>query len=45
VTFAYPSAVTASERSLRFALRDAAAPLTMYLQGICSVVAAPKVDV
>jgi hypothetical protein len=44
VTFAYPSAVTASERSLRFALRDAAAPLTMYLQGICSVVAAPKVD-
>lgn len=45
VTFAYPSAVTASERSLRFALRDAAAPLTMYLQGLCSVVSAPKVDV
>ena len=44
VTFAYPSAVTASERVLRFAIRDAAAPLTMYLQGICSVVAAPKVD-
>jgi hypothetical protein len=44
VTFAYPSAVTASERSLRFAIRDAAAPLTMYLQGVCSVVAAPKVD-
>jgi hypothetical protein len=44
VTFAYPSAVTASERTLRFALRDAAAPLTMYLQGVCSVVAAPKAD-
>jgi hypothetical protein len=44
VTFAYPSAVTASERTLRFAIRDAAAPLTMYLQGVCSVVAAPKVD-
>jgi len=44
VTFAYPSAVTASERVLRFAIRDAAAPLTMYLQGVCSVVAAPKVD-
>jgi hypothetical protein len=29
VTFAYPSAVTASERTLRFALSDAAAPLTM----------------
>jgi hypothetical protein len=44
VTFAYPSAVTASERTLKFAIRDAAAPLTMYLQGVCSVVAAPKVD-
>jgi hypothetical protein len=44
VTFAYPSAVTASERTLRFALRDAAAPMTMYLQGVCSVVAAPKAD-
>ena len=44
VTFAYPSTVTASERVLRFAIRDAAAPLTMYLQGVCSVVAAPKVD-
>jgi hypothetical protein len=44
VTFAYPSAVTASERVLRFAIRDAAAPLTMYLQGYCSVVSAPKVD-
>ena len=44
MTFAYPSAVTASERTLRFAIRDAAAPLTMYLQGVCSVIAAPKVD-
>jgi hypothetical protein len=44
VTFAYPSAVTAAERVLRFAIRDAAAPLTMYLQGYCSVVSAPKVD-
>ena len=44
VTFAYPAAVTASERTLRFAIRDAAAPLTMDLQGVCSVVAAPKVD-
>jgi len=45
VTFAYPSAVTASERTLRFAIRDEAAPLTMYLQGICNVVRAPQVDV
>jgi hypothetical protein len=44
VTFAYPSAVTASERTLRFAIRDEAAPLTMYLQGLCSVVRAPQVD-
>lgn len=44
VTFAYPSAVTASERVLRFAIRDAAAPLTMYLQGVCSVTLAPAVD-
>lgn len=44
VTFAYPSAVTSSDRTLRFAIRDAAAPLTMYLQGVCSVTAAPKVD-
>lgn len=44
VTFAYPAAVTTSERVLRFAIRDAAAPLTMYLHGVCSVVRAPKVD-
>jgi hypothetical protein len=44
VTFAYPSTVTASERTLRFAIRDASAPLTMYLQGVCSVIRAPQVD-
>jgi hypothetical protein len=44
VTFAYPSAVTASERTLRFAIRDAAAPSTLYMQGVCSVVRAPQVD-
>jgi hypothetical protein len=44
VTFAYPAAVTASERTLRFAIRDAAAPSTLYLQGLCSVVRAPQVD-
>jgi hypothetical protein len=44
VTFAYPSTVTASERTLRFAIRDAAPPLTMYLQGVCSVIRAPQVD-
>lgn len=44
VTFAYPAAVTASVRTLRFAIRDAATPLTMYLQGVCSVVSAPVDD-
>jgi hypothetical protein len=44
VTFAYPGAVTASERTLRFAIRDAAAPLTLYLQGLCIVTRAPQVD-
>jgi hypothetical protein len=44
VTFAYPTAVTSAERTLRFAIRDAAAPSTMYLQGLCSVVKAPQVD-
>jgi hypothetical protein len=44
VTFAYPSAVTASERVLRFALRDAGSPNTVYLQGLLSVQRAPKVD-
>jgi hypothetical protein len=44
VTFSYPSAVTSAERTLRFALRDAGAPLTMYLQGLCVVTQAPQVD-
>jgi hypothetical protein len=44
VTFSYPSSVTSAERTLRFALRDAAAPLTMYLQGLCVVTRAPQVD-
>jgi len=44
VTFAYPSVVTASERTLRFAIRDAAAPLALYLQGLCVVTRAPQVD-
>lgn len=44
VTFAYPATVTAIERTLKFAIRDAAAPKTMYLQGVCSVVRAPQVD-
>jgi hypothetical protein len=44
VTFAYPSLVTSAERTLRFALRDAAAPLTLYLQGLCIVTRAPQVD-
>jgi hypothetical protein len=44
VTFSYPSIVTSAERTLRFALRDAAAPLTMYLQGLCVVTRAPQVD-
>jgi len=44
VTFAYPSAVTSSERTLRFAIRDAAAPLTLYLQGLCVVTRGPQVD-
>jgi hypothetical protein len=44
VTFAYPTAATASERTLKFALRDASAPNTVYLQGLLSVQRAPKVD-
>jgi hypothetical protein len=44
VTFAYPPVVTSSERTLRFAIRDAAAPLAMYLQGLCVVTRAPQVD-
>jgi RNase P/RNase MRP subunit p29 len=44
VTFAYPAIVTSLERTLRFAIRDEAAPLTMYVDGICNVRRAPQVD-
>jgi hypothetical protein len=44
VTFAYPSAVTASQRVLRYALRDNAAPRTVYRAGLCKVDTAAKVD-
>jgi hypothetical protein len=44
VTFAYPSAVTSSERTLRVSLRDNAAPRTVYLSGLCKVSIAPAVD-
>jgi len=45
VTFNYPSAATSQERVLKFALRDAGSPNTVYLQGLLSVQRAPKVDV
>jgi hypothetical protein len=44
VTFAYPSAVTSLERTLRVSLRDNAAPRTVYLSGLCKVSIAPSVD-
>jgi hypothetical protein len=44
VTFAYPSAVTTTERALRVSLRDNAAPRTVYLSGLCKVSIAPSVD-
>ena len=44
VTFAYPSAVTTTERTLRVSLRDNAAPGTVYLSGLCKVSIAPSVD-
>lgn len=44
VTFSYPSAVTLSERVLRFSLRDDAAPRAVYLTGICKVGIAPGND-
>jgi len=44
ITFAYPAAVTASESVLVFSIKDASAPLTMYMQGLCSVTRAPQVD-
>jgi hypothetical protein len=45
VTFNYPSTATSQERVLKFALRDAGSPNTVYLQGLLSVQRAPKVDV
>jgi hypothetical protein len=44
VTFAYPSAVTAAQRVLRYALRDNAAPRTVYRAGLVKVDTAAKVD-
>jgi hypothetical protein len=44
VTFAYPSAVTAQERTLRFSLRDAGTPFTVYMTGLCKVSIAPSND-
>jgi hypothetical protein len=44
VTFAYPAAVTTTERTLRVSLRDNAAPRTVYLSGLCKVSIAPAVD-
>ena len=44
VTFAYPSAATSAQRALKFALRDAAAPKTVYIQGLLNVTRAPSVD-
>jgi hypothetical protein len=44
VTFDYPAAATSQERVLKFALRDAGSPNTVYLQGLLSVQRAPKVD-
>jgi hypothetical protein len=44
VTFNMPAAATTLERTLRFAIRDASAPKTVYLQGILSVRRAAQVD-
>ena len=44
VTFAYPSAATSAQRELTWTLRDAAAPKTVYLQGMLEVRAAATVD-
>jgi len=44
VTFAYPLAVTAAQRVLRYALRDNAAPRTVYRAGLVKVDTAAKVD-
>jgi hypothetical protein len=44
VTFAYPAAATSAQRELTWTLRDAAAPKTVYLQGMLEVRAAATVD-
>ena len=44
VTWAYPSAVTANVGTYRYALRDAAAPKTVYAQGLLFVKVAAAVD-
>jgi hypothetical protein len=44
VTFAYPSAVSQIERTLRWSLRDDAAPDTVYLTGLVEVRRAAFVD-
>jgi hypothetical protein len=44
VTFAYPTAVTVQERTLRFSLRDKGTPFTVYLTGLCKVSIAPSND-
>jgi hypothetical protein len=45
VTFDYTSAVTANVWSLKWTLRDAAAPKTVYLTGVLEVRRAAQVDV
>jgi hypothetical protein len=44
VSFDMPAAATMLERTLRFAIRDAAAPNTVYLQGVLNVTRAAQVD-
>jgi len=44
VTFAYPSDATLTQRVLKFAIRDASAPKTVYLQGLLNIQRAPQVD-
>ena len=44
VTWAYPSAVTTTVGTYRYALRDEAAPKTVYAQGLLFVKVAAAVD-
>jgi hypothetical protein len=44
VTFAYPAAVTDEIGQFRYALRDEAAPKTVYSQGLLLVKAAANKD-